>query len=114
MRDWLTKWLRWIFWRIVYAFLPPPKGWEIGIIRSTRTRRPRRKFRPGVLRHEDGGMWQVWLKEERDYTLSRRQLQVELHMTEAGKIVGFNVWDECLRAAEAKENACEDVTTANA
>ena len=67
-----------------------------------RTQWPWRNFRPSVWHNDDGGMWHIYLTGERSFT-EPRTINVDCHIgMESGNIIGFNVWDETLRAVEAK------------
>jgi len=97
------KYMRWAFWRVVYLFLRKPRDLTDWLTKSERIRPPWWQFRPNVWHNDDGRMWHVWLDNESAYTKSEQDLRVELHVgQETGRIVGFNVWDENLRPAQAE------------
>jgi len=96
------NWLRWIFWCAVYLVRRRPADLDAWLLYAVRTRSPWWVFCPSVYWNDDGNQWHVVLSDESSYTRSRQMLQVDLHIGhESGRIVGLNIWDESLRAAEA-------------
>lgn len=97
----LLKFVTWLFWRVCYAFRPTPRSFEGYLLRGMRTWWPWKKFRPSVWHNDDGKEWEIYLTDERSHTV-RRTIAVDCHIgMESGDIVGFDVWDETLRAGES-------------
>lgn len=104
----MTKFIRWLFWNAAYLCYRP-KAFEAYLESRMRCRWPWRKFKPVTYHNDYGGMWHVWLSDERCYTEPPRTLKVDLHIGfESGKVVGFDVWDEDLEAANPQPDAGEE------
>lgn len=101
----MMKLLAWLLWRTYYIFRPAPRSLEDYLTRSMRTRWPWWTFQSSVWHNDDGGMWEVCFTDERSFS-TRRTMKVDCHIGfESGDIVGFNVWDETLRATKESEEA---------
>jgi len=97
----VSKFLRWLFWNAVYCCRRRPTELESYLTRTMRCWWPWKKFQPSAWHNDDGNLWHIHLTDEQSYTVSRRTLQVELHIGfESGEITGFNVWDENLKVDE--------------
>ncbi len=93
--------VKWAFWNAVYLFRPSSKDLAAYLTRGGRTRWPWRKFKPAVLRNDDGKQWEIYLSDDMSYTDSQVMLKVLAHISmETGNIVGFTVWDETLKRIE--------------
>lgn len=94
----MGKFIRWLFWNVVYVGRHQPGELGAYLDRRMRCRWPWKKFNPSVYHNDDGNEWHVYLSGERSYTRARQALKVDLHIgMETGQIVGFDVWDENLR-----------------
>ncbi len=92
------EWLRWAYWRVVYAVRPHPKDLAGYLLLMSRTWPPGRKFESSVFRNDDGSQWEIYLTDERSYTVSGDKLSVNLHIgMESGNVTGLTIWDECLK-----------------
>lgn len=98
----MSKFFRWLFWNMVYSCQPQTKRLDRYITRALRRQWPWRTFRSCVCRNDDGCMWVVYLAVDRSYTVPRKHLLVDVHVSDNGKVIGFDVWDESLRKLEAE------------
>ena len=98
----MYRFLRWVWWNAYYCWRPRPRDLRTWLARSMRCRPPWWRFRPHVWHNDAGGYWEVWFAEDRDYT-ERRVLVCDVSVSlETGQVVGLKVWDEVLKAKEAK------------
>lgn len=92
----MTKFLRYIFWSVVYVFRPKAVTFDAYMLRGMRTMFPWKRFKPHVWYNEDGRQWEVYLTDESDYT-EYRTLSVVCHVgMDTGDIVGFTIPCEVL------------------
>lgn len=97
----MTRYVKWLFWTVVYFFTPHSKDFDKAMTRLLRTRNPWWKFKPFIYHSDDGNMWQIYLEDEAHY-VERRTLTLECHVgQESGRIVGFDIWDETLERKES-------------
>ena len=94
------KWLRWLFWVIVYWFRREPRTLEAFLVRVERCRPPWWTFKPSVWHNDEGREWHVYLSDESTYTDPNYMLRVDLHrIRETEEVVGFDVYDKDLQGA---------------
>ena len=93
----MKKFVTWLFWSVYYFFHFAPNSLDKYLTYGMRTRWPWRTFRPSVWHNDDGNMWHVYFTDERHF-VERRTLSLDCYVNESGDIVGFDVWDEALKA----------------
>jgi hypothetical protein len=90
-----VKYVRWLFWSVVYLFRHRPTTVQELMTWAIRTCKPG-KFKPHVIRNDRWKGWDVWFENEADYT-ERRTIEIEAKVSIAsGRIVGMQVYDETL------------------
>ncbi len=99
----MLKFTVWVFWKMYYLFRFRPSHLEAYLQRGLRTRWPWKKFRPAVWHNDEGKEWHVYFTDEVSY-IKTRDIRVDCQIgMVSGNIVGFDVWDETLRAAKGEE-----------
>jgi hypothetical protein len=96
----MSKFVVWLFWTVRYACRRTPRSLDEWLLKTERTWWPWKKCQPSVWHNDDGNQWHIYLTDEQSYT-EPRTVRLDCHIgMESGSIVGFNVWDEVLRAAK--------------
>lgn len=98
----ISRYLKWLFWTVVYAFRRRPKGFFSILKKALRCRRPWWKFRPSVYHNDEGREWEVFLANEDTYTRRCCIPDCEVAISrETGHVIGVTLYDEILRQPDA-------------
>lgn len=99
----MRKFLKWIFWHIVY-FCGPAVNFadHLKQVKRLRFDSPFYKFKSAIYHNDGMNEWTAYLKDERSFTSQGHTIN-NVHLMfsiETGEIVGFDIHDEELLKLE--------------